>query len=132
MIKTEEQYHQEWIALGLRFGFGYRVCKHITNSYKDKYEGEDFAVALIKIRKEAEKNLVEVNRTHKFWIADFVQNISRNVGGIDTAEKISAAAEDDFPKLISAIKKVGYLRGIIKACKYLKPEQLQEWVEYKF
>lgn len=132
MKKTDAQYREEWKTLGMRFGFGIQVCRHITNSYKDKYSFMPYDEALLKIRKEAEKKLVEVNRLHKFAVADFVQNISRNTGGIDTSKKITSVAEADFPRLIDAINKVGYLKGIISACKRLKPEQLQEWVEYQF
>lgn len=131
-MKTQQDYHEEWKALGMRFGFGSQVCRHVTNSYKDKYMGVDYSEALIKIRKDAEKRLVEVNRMQKFASLEFIRVISQNIGGIDKASKISGYADAELPALTAYINKVGLLKGIIGCCKYLKPEQLKEWVEYKF
>lgn len=131
-MKTEKQYVKEWKELGLRFGYGHRVCRHITNSYKDKYSELDYKTALIKIRKEAEKKLVEVNREHKFAQLELVRVISRNINSLTTAEKVIGNSDKKFEYLKPMIRKVGYLKAIINACYSLTPDQLKEWAEHKF
>lgn len=116
----------------MRFGIGMRVCRHITNSYKDKHKGVPYDKALLLIKKDAKKRLVEVNRAHRFAVAEFVRVISQNVGGLNKAEKITGFATSELPTLNAFIMRSGYLKSIIKACEYLKPEQLKEWVEYEF
>lgn len=131
-MKSERQYKQEWTELAKRFGFSYAICRHITNSYKDKYSDLDYKDGLVKIRKEAEKKLVEVNRALKFGQLELIRIVSQNIMSPKRSKEVMRGVEREISYLKPMMESAGFLKEVINSCHYLTPDELKEWVEYEF
>jgi hypothetical protein len=131
-MKKEEQYHKEWIALGKRFGIGFRVTRHLVNTYKTKLVGMPYDEALGFMQNQANKKLVAIQRSGRAVFLAYAKDVVTDPKGLDDSLHIAGRLEAELKQVTGFKDKIGFQKSIIKVCKWLKPENLQEMVEYEF
>jgi hypothetical protein len=112
---TRDEFWQDWYQkLADSFNVSPRVIRHIRNLYEDKYKDKSYEEFVQLAVHHNREKLNAVKASHYTERFEMLNNLSKNIKGLGTSDKVVRRINNLTPAVMAHIDKIGLRSSILR------------------